>query len=364
MAGELQLGPAGLAPPLAWKIAVRTERPREREITLSLDAPDFRLRAESRLDPAGEGTWRVTEAEVKLDNWYGWIAPDFLPSFGSVSMAGILQFRGELSWRDHQLGGHLLVSLREGRIDDPAHKLLLEGVSVDVEVSDLAGPRTDPAQVFTWRSGRYDIVELGVGRIEFALEGEQIRVNEAAIDVFGGELRVPSLVMSTRKPEFSVIATMVGVDVEKMLFMLPAVLAEAHGKLDGNVSLTRDASGIKIGKGGFKLREGETADLRLAVKPGWLSTSLPPEIVKYFPGFQKMERGEIPIRARTLEVTLTPQGDAEGRTAWVHLAGGPSDPELTAPLDAKINVRGPLDELVKIGAELGTDSRLKFGAPR
>ena len=41
-------------------------------------------------------------------------------------------------------------------------------------------------------------------------------------------------------------------------------------------------------------------------------------------------------------------------------AGGPSDPELTAPIDAKINVRGPLESLVKIGADLGTDPRLRF----
>ena len=65
-------------------------------------------------------------------------------------------------------------------------------------------------------------------------------------------------------------------------------------------------------------------------------------------------------RARVLEMTFTPLGDAEGRTAWVHLVGGPSDPELTAPIDTRVNVRGPLDKLVKIGADMSTDSRLRF----
>jgi hypothetical protein len=142
------------------------------------------------------------------------------------------------------------------------------------------------------------------------------------------------------------------------------VLSEARGRLDGNVALKRDATGIQIGNGRLALREGETADLRLAVKPGWLTTSLPPDIVKYFPGFQKIESGAIPIRARVLEITLTPLGDAQGRTAWVHVEGGPTDPELTAPIDATVNVRGPLDQLVKIGAELGTNSRLRFSGAR
>src|SRR5205807_1006665 len=114
-----------------------------------------------------------------------------------------------------------------------------------------------------------------------------------------------------------------------------------------------DESGLEIGNGKLTLRQGETADLRLAVQPGWLTTSLPPAIVKYFPAFRKIENGEIPIRARVLEITFTPDGDAQGRTARVHVAGGPTDPQLTAPMDLNVNVRGPLESLVKIGADLG-----------
>ena len=70
------------------------------------------------------------------------------------------------------------------------------------------------------------------------------------------------------------------------------------------------------------------------------------------------------LRARDLEITLTPAGDEQGRTGWVHIVGGPTDPELTAPLDLTINIRGSLDALVKLGAELGTDSRLRFSGAR
>ncbi|MSU51633.1 MAG: hypothetical protein EXS37_21510 [Opitutus sp.] len=364
LSGEFNALVLGGAPKLNWKFALRTENLRERIVDFLIEGRGLRVQGGARLDPVGEGSWRITGATVDLGEWFGWLAPQFSTEAAGMSCAGSLELTGEGTWLGGVLGGRARFSLREGRIDDPAQKFLLEGISVDVEIADLATWRTELAQVFSWRSGRYDVVALGVGRIEFALDAEQVRVTKAAIDVFGGELNVGSLVMSTRRPEFSVIARMDGVAVDQILFLLPPVLSEAHGRMDGSVALRRDSTGIQIGNGRLALRAGETADLRLAVKPGWLSTSLPPAVIKYFPGFQKMETGEIPVRARVLEVTLTPLGDAEGRTAWVHLAGGPSDPTFTAPIQTDVNVRGPLEALVKIGAELGTNPRLRFGDTR
>jgi hypothetical protein len=362
--GEFNATLLGGAPRVKWKLNVRTDKPRERTLEFSIEGHGVLVRGEARLDPMGEGTWRIGEASIDLNEWFGWVGPHLGPVVQGTAAAGALTMRGEGTWRGGVLGGTAGISLREGRIDDSVRKVLLEGISVDINVTDIAARRTEPAQVFTWRSGRYDTIPLGVGRIEFALDGDELRVNEALIDVFGGELQVGSLVMSTTRPEFSVVAQMKGVAVDQILFLLPPILSEAKGRLDGNVALKRDATGMQIGDGKLTLREGETADLRLAVKPGWLTTSLPPEIIKYFPGFKKIESGEIPVRARVLEMTFTPLGDAQGRTAWVHVAGGPADPELTAPIDTTVNVRGPLDQLVKIGADLGTDSRLRFKGAR
>jgi len=64
--------------------------------------------------------------------------------------------------------------------------------------------------------------------------------------------------------------------------------------------------------------------------------------------------------ARELEIRLTPEGDAEGRTARVRLKGGPADPALRAPVELEVNVRGPLDSLV----QFSTHHRVRFGAER
>lgn len=364
MEGEVNALILGGAPKLKWKLKVHTEKPRERFVEFVVEGQGMRVVGDARLDPMGEGAWRIAAAEIDLGVWFGWLMPQVKPEMAAVAMSGQLAANGEGTWRGGVLGGRATLSLRDGRLDDPAHKVLLEGISVDIEMVDLAKRRTGPAQVFTWRSGHYDFIAIGVGRIEGELDGEELRVTKAAIDIFGGELNVGSLVMSTAKPEFAVNAQVTGIAVDQILFLLPHILSEARGRLDGNVALRRDEHGVEIGDARLSLREGETADIRLAVKPGWLTTSLPPDIVKYFPGFRKIENGEIPIRARVLQITLTPAGDAQGRTGWVRLEGGPSDPDLTAPIDMNVNIRGPLEALANLGADLGTDSRLHFTAPR
>jgi hypothetical protein len=355
LAGEFRVPLLERAPALKWKLSVRSERPRERIVEFLIQGEGARVRGDARVDPTGEGAWRIAEAELNLDEWFR-VVPLFFPVLAGASVGGSLTVTGDGTWTGGMLAGRAVLSLRDGRIDDPQHKILLEGISVDVEFAELATLRTAPAQVFTWRSGRYDVVPLGVGRIEFEMSDEQARVTSALIDVFGGELQVGSMVMSTERPEFSVEARLVNVAVDEVLFLLPSVLTDARGRLDGELALKRDAAGIQIGAGNLSLRPGETAELRLST-PGLISGSLPEAVLQYYPGLAKIETGEVPLRADVLEVTFTPEGDAAGRTAWVHLEGGPVDPNLRAPIDLTVNVRGPLQALIKFG----TDSRLRFG---
>lgn len=359
VAGEMTVPLLDGEPKVKWNITVNTGTPRVRTVAFAVEGEGAQVRGEARLDPAAEGSWRIGEAKINLGEWFR-VAPLFAPTLAAIGVAGELTFTGEGTWRSEMFGGKGVFTLREGRLDDPERKIVLEGISVDVEFEDLATWRTAPAQVFTWRSGRYDVVPLGVGRIEFDMDREEVRITSALIDVFGGELQVGSLVMSTRRPEFSVDARMVGVAVDQIMFLLPPVLKDARGRLDGRMSLKRDASGLQIGAGNLSLRPGDTAELRLAPTPGLISTSLPDMVLQHYPGLRKIEMGETPLRADVLEVTFTPQGDAQGRTAWVHLAGGPVDPNLRSPIDLTVNVQGPLQSLIRFG----TNSRLRFGGSK
>jgi hypothetical protein len=348
------------APTLHWQLGVALDKGDTRALTLLAEGSGTTLRLALELTDLASGTWRIEEGKAEIAPWLAAVLPRFGSEFVGASAAGRVEAKGEGTWQDGQPAGRATIMLRDGRLDDPAHKLSLEGVALDLAIDDLAARRSAPAQTLTWTSGRYDVVPLGAGRIEFALAGDEVRVTAATLSAFGGELQLGEFVISLARPEFAVTARATALDVQQLLPLLPPVLAEAHGRLDGFLTLKRDASGIQIGAGRLALRQGEAADLRLAPRPGLLSASLPPTVLKYYPGLGQIETGQIPLRAELLEIQFTPQGDADGRTASVHLAGGPVDPKLRAPVDLVVNVRGPLESLVK----LGTNSRLHFGGAR
>ena len=348
------------APALQWRITVRTAQPRVRTIECTVEGPGLKLRGGAALDPRGEGTWNLAEAEIDLAQWFDWIAPQLGSAAVGLKFSGTVTLRGAGTWREGVMGGRADVTLRDGRLEDPAHKVLVEGLGGTATIEDLRTGRTAAAQVLTWRGGHYDVIPIGAGRVEFAFDGERLRVSDAVVSLLGGELQSGSLVFSLTQPEFAVTARIRGIDLAQVLFLLPPVLAMAQGRLDGHVALRRDGAGFQIGVGQFSMRPGESVDLRFAPTPGLLSSRLPDAIRKHYPGLTHLEMGGIPLRAELLDVTLTPTGDADGRTATVHIIGGPIDPNLRAPVDLSINVRGSLDSLVKFGS----DSRLRFGGPR
>ena len=345
------------APTLHWKLTLRAAKAKTRDAQLAVDGLGTKVRATASLDAAAEGAWRITEAEFDLAPWFAAAAAQLGEEFATMSVAGNVSALGEGTWRDGRLGGIAALTLRQGRVDDSVNKLSLQGVALEVFFEDIAELRTAPRQALTWTGGYYDTIKLGSGRLIFSMSGDDVRVQEASLSVLGGELALGAFSFSLRRPEFSVSAHAIGLEVAQLLPLLPPVLAQASGRLDGTVKLTRDAQGIQIGNGHLALREGQSADLRLAPTPGLLSASLPPTVLKYYPGLGKIETGEVPIRAGLLEVTLTPEGDAQGRTASVRVVGGPVDPKFRAPVDLNINVRGPLEWLVRFS----TDSRLRFG---
>jgi hypothetical protein len=255
--------------------------------------------------------------------------------------------------RGGQLGGKFQLTLRDARLDDPTLKLLLEGVSLDLAIDDLATWRTPTGQKLSWRAGRYEPFALGDGEVEFSLGHGQVQVASGRVAVFGGEMTVGPFAYAFAKPVFAITANLKRVELATLVPFFPAAVAEAHGKLDGTIALARDSTGLHLGTGGLKLSSGESANLKFTPSPGMISANLPSAVQKFYPGIKGVEEGKIAFDASELEVTFTPSGDDAGRTARVHLAGGR---EAHAPLDVIVNVRGPLEWLV----DMGTDSRFHF----
>lgn len=348
------------APELRWKVGVTRMGPAGREMDLTVDAAGTAIRAQVAVDAAGVIRWRLQSARIDLATWNEAAAGQLGPDWAQVAIQGVVSLEGEGTWSTQGVTGRTRLTLEKGRVEDPGRRIVIEGLTAEVAFDDLAARRTPADQSLRWQGGHFDTIKLGPGQMKFSVEGEQVSVSEAAGRVWGGEVKLAAFGFSLKKFEVAVLAHVVGIDVAQLLPFLPPVLAAAEGRLDGSFSVRRDSSGIQIGAGRLALQRGEPAELRLAPTPGLLSSSLPATVLKYYPGLGKIETGEIPLQASLLEVAFTPDGDAEGRTASIHLAGGPVDPKLRAPIDLTINVRGPLESLVKFG----TNSRLRFGGGR
>ncbi len=345
------------APPVQWTLRIATPRPRERAVTFLLEGRGLRVEGDALLDPAGEGAWRIATARIDLAEWFGWLAPRWAPDVQTVAVAGELALAGEGTWRGGKLAGRAKATVRQGRFDDVARKVRLDGIAIDLALEELAPRRTAGGQVLTWTGGQFDVLPLGAGRVEFSVIGDQVDISAATIGVMDGRLEVGALRFSLATPEFAVAARVRRIELAQLLQFLPPVLSEARGRVEGSVKLRRDGRGIAIEEGRFALEPGETAELRLTPGLTQIAAGMPEIVRTHYPGLARLESGGVPLRAQELEIWLTPGGDAEGRTARVHVAGGPEDPSLRAPVVLDINVRGPLEELVR----MSTDSRLRFG---
>lgn len=359
VAGRFDAGLFPGAPEVEWRATVRRAGER-RHWEAMLAAPGLRLRVTAKLDPQGAGEWSAEIDELELADWFPAVQPLLPRHLAALTVGGQLRGAARGTLVAGLLSGSADLRLRAGQIGYPPTKVRVEGVNLDLAELDLGAWTAPPGQLLTWTRARIDSLETGPGRVEFGFAGQALLVARGEVALLGGEVAVGNTALALDRPEVQVDAEARGLDLARIVALLPPVVAAASGRLDGRLSLRRDAGGFQLGTGRLALREGESAEVRLAPSPGLLSGQLPELVRRHYPGLVQLEAGGVPLVARELEILLTPEGDVEGRTARVRLKGGPADPALQAPVNLEVNVRGPLDSLV----QFSTHHRVRFGGDR
>ena len=130
------------APKLHWTVTLKSEGETGRAADVLLQGAGTRLHATGRIDAAENGTWRLIESEIDIGPWIAALMPAVDATLTDFKATGQARAAAHGTWSRGAFGGQAIVSLRDGRIDDPAHKLLLEGVAFDLNVGDLAARRT------------------------------------------------------------------------------------------------------------------------------------------------------------------------------------------------------------------------------
>lgn len=324
--------------------------------TVHATAPGFAATVEGDFDyPKTALQFRVTQAELDLERWQGFISRLIVLPGGKWEMAGRLSGTASGSYADGKFAAAGVVHLSEGRFGYPDRKITASGVTADFKFSDLDKFISEP--------GRVHIAELIAGEIkarnlelQLAFDTvERIAVSQATLEAFGGRLSAEPFKLFPRQNELEATLVVDGLVVEQLLALARDVPAQATGRVDGRLPLRIDGSGVRLGTGWLELKRGVYAEVQFNAN-GLLTRGLAASSAQYAV-MKKIESGLLRLKLSELRLDIRPPKAPAGRSATIHLAGEPVDPEVKAPVTLDLNVNGPLESLLN----LGFDSRVNFG---
>jgi hypothetical protein len=378
LSGEaFPLGETG--PGLHWTFSPGSAGGGVREIVFQANNAFTHLRVLARIDAAtGDGTWRVETGRIEAGPWFSALAPTLGPEMSGAVAEGSVLITGSGDIHQGKPAGSLRVEWRDGAVRHAGRKWALEGIAFHAEADVAALPQAIVPMEITVRT--VTNARLGARNVAvsaaLASSGE-LSVTSARVEIAGGEITAAPFVASLFPLSLqNVKVQMMRVGLQDIVALVPAALADAHGRIDGEVRLGwSKADGLQIGEGRLSLRADEPTVIRLTPQPGFLTShvparfvfvpGLPPLLRRWFsplnPAYESMrviELGQTDLHVRSLEVKLTPEGDGGGRSAKVIVVAQPEQADnAVGKVTFEINVFGPLANVLVLGMK----QHLSFG---
>ncbi|MBI2511296.1 MAG: YdbH domain-containing protein [Opitutae bacterium] len=323
---------------------------------LAASAPGFAAKLDGEFDHAKSALqFRVTDATIDLERWQGFITQMVVLPGGNWSLAGQLRGSAAGGYADGKLTLTGDVELSEGRFAFPQRNVTAAGVSAKFKFRDLDNFISEPGEV---RIASLTAGEINTTNLELQLAFdtvERIAVLRATLDAFGGRLAAEPFKFFPRQNELEAVLLVDGLVVEQLLALAKDVPAKATGRVDGRVPLRIDGSGVRFGTGWLELKRGVYAEVQFNAN-GLLTRGMAPNSPQYAV-MKKIEAGLLRLKLSQLRLDIRPPKAPAGRSAIIHLAGEPVDPEVKAPVMLDLNVNGAFEQLLN----LGLDSRVSFG---
>lgn len=356
--GQLVVKAAALPPQeLAVKLEARHASGSTWTAQVQADGPGFALQGEANYDVLrDELVFKVPAVAIEVKSWQDFVRRLVVIPGGAWELEG--RFTGSAEGR---LAGKKLtttgsVRLREGRARNASLAVTAEGIEADLEFTDLAAVTTKP--------GTLRMRELKTGELvlrdldyEFALDGPaKIAITRTAFKALGGTVTAEPFVYFPNLREVEAVVLVDGIDVEQVMALTRDLPARATGRVNGRFPLRIDDSGLRLGTGWLQLKPGVYAEIQFnanGLLTGGTSPNSPTHAV-----LKKVESGLLKLKVSELRLDIRPPNAPPGRSAQLHLAGEPVDPDVKAPVILDLNVNGPLEKLIN----LGLDSRVSFGS--
>ena len=381
--GNLKVLKFPWAPDLVWRIQVTSMSDARLHLQFFADAPGALIHLRVAIDPGlDSGAWTLCEGRFDPAIWLPRLAPQLSPVLAGAVAEGVLELRGDGVIRGGQLEGRVTLEWRRGAVRHAAQAWALEDIA-------LAGDFIFGQNAAQWSSVsplRLTIGSITTGR--FGARNFLVRarmderllplIEEARLEIAGGEIEAAPFTLPLSPPALQLALEIRRIGLADVVALVPTGLAEAQGRVRGALQLAwSKALGLQIGAGRLELVPDEPMMLRLAPAPGLLSASVPKRFAllpawlgplarwaaPLNPGYADVvaiELGRTALKVDSLEVRLTPEGDAKGQTARVLIQARPAlDGTSVGPVGFEVGVKGPLAYVLRLGAENGSTLSLR-----
>jgi hypothetical protein len=372
VSGEAQVFGEG-GPAVPWTITTATNDRGAIEATIIATPSDAEFRASAVL-PVGDsaGAWRIERARMDLAAWWPRLAPHLAPAFASLSVTGRAAADGEGEWREGKPVGPLEIAAEVDTIVSVDPVIEAEGVQAEFELlsgwsgGELAGKgRASFARVVA------AAITATNGSTAFARGSDGTAVvGPTRFRALGGEVEVAPFHWRDDPGGLELMVRVQRVELAELTAFLPEAVEEAKGRVSGRVLLRwTPEGGIVPLDGHLRVAEGESVELRLTPRPGFLTAQVPRRL-QLLPGWfgaigkrlfsppnpafqtlQTIELGEQPLVVETLLVTFFPPDHPLGRTAEVRIEGRPFGDSLVERVTIEVNLTGPLADLIRLGLD-------------
>jgi hypothetical protein len=355
-------------PPLAWTLEATPKVANQQTARFTLTGDGLVLHATITADEnSGVVSWRIDEGRVQLASWAGALALRYAPSAGNISATGEIVLSGEGVLDEFRPRGLLTLRCTDATVRDVTAGWTLDGVSFSGNFVLAPGFSIASAEPFEF--GIRTIATSRLGARAFSMRGrleslDSVAIENARIEIAGGEVTAAPFIAPLSPLGIDARVHMKRIGLQDFVQLVPASLADARGRLDGDLSLGWTAAGgFRLGIGNLSLDEFEPTVLRLAPSPGLLTSGLAARF-EFLPGplgrwlsirnqvyddLRDIELGHADLRVNSLRAVLTPSGDDEGRSARVFIDAGPVIKNgAVKQVLFTVNVSGPLSRLLNL----------------
>ena len=364
-------------PPVRWSIetTATTALAKRVEGRIHVTADGLSGTADILLDlPSGEIAWKQGQLKIELAQWIPSLlsAARMPPLPNGVTLAGTLTAKTTGAWTARGLTGQADVHV-SANLERSTPALRLDGITLALNLPNLGDLGDSPTQyAHVVRAETGAVVAENVA-IRFRVRGPRtVDIEGAELSLLGGRVRVNPFTVKIDSSGLAPVAATVTLEdlaLAEVIKLLPQAVTTATGTIAGSVDVawSREQS-LTIGRGTLQLQPGQSAEMRLAPQPGFLTSQLPRRLALLPPSFGPMTRWFSPLNPaydaveaielgresliiETLQVFTHPEADSAGRTARLQVRARPVIPGPVGEVSFEVNLCGPLNQVLKLGLD-------------